>query len=348
MDIQTPGIEPYTVSILVTPYTSASTLYGLFDVLSAVGISWEKFVSGHAGDPVFDVCIVGADLEPVLCPRNIKVTPQFSVEEKKKSDIAIVASFVKPPFSPPKHYDQRELDWLLFQYESGATVAAACTGASMMAESGILNGWEATTAPVFYDLFRDFYPDVQLSLERDLCVSGPDGRLVTSGGKTSWQDMALYLVTRFCGREQASNVAKYFRIPPLAESQAVYPTMPNRFSNDDGLINECLTWIKDYYSITYPVKEMVQQSGLSQATFTRRFKKSTGFRPMDFVHNLRVDKAKEMLETSDQTVENIGRDVGYEDPASFRRIFRRTVGFTPSNYRQIFSHSRFSCYELAK
>jgi transcriptional regulator GlxA family with amidase domain len=146
----------------------------------------------------------------------------------------------------------------------------------MRAESGILNGWEATTASVFYDLFRDFYPEVKLSLDRDLCVSGPDGRLVTSGGNTSWQDMALYFITLCCGRNQASNVAKYFRIPPLTESQTVYPTMPLHFPDDDGLINECLAWIKDNYSITHPAKEMVQQSGISQATFTRRFN-TTGY-----------------------------------------------------------------------
>jgi transcriptional regulator GlxA family with amidase domain len=119
-------------------------------------------------------------MSPILCPRNIKVTPRSSVGENKKYDIAIIAGFVKPPFSLPKHYDKREIDWLLYQYESGATVAAACTGAAMLAETGILNGWEATTASVFYDLFRDFYPEVKLSLERDLSVSGPDGRLVTS------------------------------------------------------------------------------------------------------------------------------------------------------------------------
>lgn len=340
--------QPISVSILATPHTSASTLYGLFDLMSAVGISWEKFVKGKSGEPMFDVSIVGANREPFLCPRNIQVTPQFSVQEKKRVDIAIVASFVKPPFSPPIRYDQRELDWLSYQYESGATIAAACTGASMLAEAGILNGCEATTSSVFHDLFRDFYPEVQLQLGKDLCVSGREDRLITSGGNTSWQDLALYLITRYCGREQASNVAKYFRVPPLIESQAAYPTMHVTQSENDGLVVECQAWIKDHYATTNPINEMVHHSGLSQATFTRRFKKATGYRPMDYVHNLRVDLAKVVLEMGNLTVDQIGRDVGYEDPASFRRIFKRKVGFTPSNYRRIFSHNRFSCYEISR
>ena len=91
---------------------------------------------------------------------------------------------------------------------------------------------------------------------------------------------------------------------------------------------------------------MTERAGLLPTTFARRFKRATGYRPMDYVHRLRVEEAKEMLETSDRAIDHIGREVGYEDPASFRRLFKRTAGVTPSIYRRRFGRRRFDRYDL--
>ena len=91
---------------------------------------------------------------------------------------------------------------------------------------------------------------------------------------------------------------------------------------------------------------MVGHSGLAPTTFARRFKKATGFGPMEYVHRVRVEEAKKKLESGNEVVENIGFDVGYEDPASFRRVFKRKVGLTPSGYRRRFGRSRFERFDL--
>jgi transcriptional regulator GlxA family with amidase domain len=91
---------------------------------------------------------------------------------------------------------------------------------------------------------------------------------------------------------------------------------------------------------------MIERSGLASTTFARRFKRATGYRPIDYVHTLRVEEAKEMLEKSDASIDQIGRDVGYEDPASFRRLFKRKAGVTPSIYRRRFGRRRFDRYNL--
>ena len=216
----------------------------------------------------------------------------------------------------------------------------------MLAEAGLLDGWEATTHWAFRDLFRVHYPEVRLRLDQDLCVSGNDNQIVTCGGTTSWQEMVLYLIARFCGVQHASNTAKFWRIPLLDESQAAFASMPQGIPHNDGVINDCQMWITGHFSTTNPINGMVQQSGLPPTTFARRFKHATGYRPMDYVHALRVDKAKEMLEIDSNPVDHVGREVGYEDPASFRRIFKRKVGLTPSIYRRKFGHSRFERFGL--
>ena len=154
--------------------------------------------------------------------------------------------------------------------------------------------------------------------------------------------MALYLIARFSTVEHASNVAKFWRIPMTVEGHAAYSAMTKTVAHDDAIVNDCQSWIGENYTDPNPVTSMVRKSGLSATTFARRFKRATGFKPMEYVHAVRIEEAKTALETSDYTVENIGIEVGYEDPASFRRIFKRKVGLTPGIYRRKFSHSQLS------
>jgi transcriptional regulator GlxA family with amidase domain len=124
------------------------------------------------------------------------------------------------------------------------------------------------------------------------------------------------------------------------EGHAAYSAMTKTIVHDDGIVSDCQSWIAENYTDSNPVRSMAQNSGLSPTTFARRFKRATGFRPMEYVHAVRIEEARSRLETSDYTIESIGIEVGYEDPASFRRIFKRKVGLTPSIYRRKFSHSQ--------
>jgi transcriptional regulator GlxA family with amidase domain len=322
-------------------------LFGLYDVLGSVGIAWEKFVSGKPGKPVFDVRIVAAQREPFHCANGVLVAPHLSIEDSQDADISIIASFVVPSLAPLKNKDDRELEWLARQQDHGSTIASACTGAIMLAESGMLDGWEATTHWAFSELFRVHYPAIHLRIEQDLCVSGQDNHIVTCGGATSWQEMALYLIARFGSVEHASNTAKFWRIPiHHDENQAAFAALTQGIPHDDGIVTDCQQWIAHYYANPNPISTMVQQSGLPPTTFARRFKRATGYRPMDYVHAIRIEEAKSMLEVSDNAVETIGLDIGYEDPASFRRIFKRKVGLTPGIYRRKFGRARFDRFNL--
>ncbi len=343
-----PDQRPITISILATPDTSPSTLFGLYDVLSSVGIGWEAFVAGTPEAPRFDVRIVAVRRDPFRCAGDVLVTPHLSIEEVEDTDIALVASLVVPTWIPLKVHDGREFKWLTQQLSRGAVVASACTGALILAESGLLNGWEATTHWAYRDLFRVCYPEVRLRLEKNLCGSGQDNQIVTSGGATAWQELALHLVTRFCGIEHAVRTAKFWLIPERDKSQATHAAMSRRITHDDAVINDCQVWIAEHCANANPISVMIQRSGLPPTTFARRFNRATGYHPMDYVHTLRVEEAKELLEKTDDAIDQIGRDVGYEDPASFRRLFKRKSGLTPSHYRRRFGRPRFEQYDLAR
>lgn len=341
------GRRPISVSILATPDTSPSTLFGLSDLFSSVGIGWESYVTGKPEQPWFDVRVVAASGDPFECSGNATVTPHAAIDEVTETDIALVAGLIVPAFAPFRERYDREFAWLARQNRRGAITASVCTGALMLAEAGILDGWEATTHWAYRDLFRTHYPKIRLRLERNLCGSGRDNQIVTSGGLMAWQELALHFIARFCGVEYCSRTAKFWLIPERQDGQAPFESMVRHVQQDDAVVRDCQVWLADHYAVLDPVSAMVERSSLPSTTFARRFKRATGYRPMDYVLTLRVEEAKEMLERSELAIDEIGHSVGYEDPASFRRLFKRKAGMAPSVYRRRFGRRRFGQYALA-
>lgn len=333
------------VSLLATPDTSPSTLFGIFDVLSSVGIGWETFVSGSKPSPKFDVSIVAVDKKPFLCGGcggSVLITPHSSTYEAFDTDIAIVGSFIAPDSLSVRHHDEREVEWLIKLKERGALLSAMCTSSVLLAEAGILDGYDATTFWVYRDLARIRYPKVKWRIDQVLCVSGSNDQIVTAGGSTVWQELVLYLIERYCGVEQANNAAKLWVIPNRTHGQQPFATRTISHSHDDKIIGHCQSWAEENYSVVNPVNGMMELSGLASSTFARRFRQATGERPIDYIHMLRLEKAKALLEENSRNIDEIGKMVGYEDPTSFRRIFKRKIGMTPKTYRLSFGKVRFT------
>ncbi len=335
-----------SISIVVSPETSPSTLFGLFDVLSSVGIGWEKYVTGEPEMPQFNVKIVAASSDPVECSGNVLVTPHLGIDEVDQTDVVIVASLLVPASIPLKDYDQNTLKWLREQQSHGAIIASACTGALVLAQAGMLDGLEATSHWAYRDLFRIHYPGVRLRLGQNLVGTGHNNKIVTSGGTTAWQELALHLITRYCGIEYTVRSVRFWLIPDREENQGQYAAMPLGIPHNDALIERSQLWVADHYADPNPVTTLIDQSGLPPTTFSRRFKRATGYNPMDYVHATRMEHAKDLLTKEAHNIDEIGFLVGYEDPASFRRLFKRKSGISPSHYRRRFGHYRFARYEL--
>jgi transcriptional regulator GlxA family with amidase domain len=178
---------------------------------------------------------------------------------------------------------------------------------------------------------------VQLRPESILDLESEADGLVTAGGVTSWQDLALHLIGRFCGREEALRIAKVYLLPGHDDGQLPYAAMTQLVYKDDAVIAKSQEWIAQNYSSPNPVSAMTERSGLTPRTFARRFRSSTGYLPKDYVHALRIEEAKQAIETGDSSLDEIGAQVGYEDATFFRRLFKRRVGLTPAAYRRKFA-----------
>jgi transcriptional regulator GlxA family with amidase domain len=232
--------------------------------------------------------------------------------------------------------DRRLIAWIRQMHAGGAQLYATCGGALVLAEAGLLEGGEATTHWAYAPLFRKMFPNVTLHVERLLVQSGPGHRVACSGGASSWQDLALLLVAKHGGTEEAIRMSKLFLYQWHRDGQLPYASMIQNVDHGDAVILHCQQWLAQHYQRQDIVAELVRESGLPKRSFDRRFRAATGYSPLAYVQTLPIEEAKQLLETSAVAVEQVGRDVGYEDAASFRRLFRRLTGMAPGDYRRKF------------
>jgi transcriptional regulator GlxA family with amidase domain len=329
MDHQRPRI-----ALLAIPEVAASTLYGMYDVLASAGRDWASLVEGKEGESVLDPRVVSfRGSGPITLANGVRVVPDE--DDGVMPDVVCVPEVAVAPGAILTESHRAEIAWLRRCHESDAIVATACSGALLLAETGLLNGGDATTHWAYCDALA-CYPGVQVHPNRALVVGGEGGRLIMAGGGTSWEDLALYLVARLVSVDEAMHIAKLFLIDWHDVGQLPYAALASNRQINDAEIAHCQSWIAERYEQPSPVASMIHLSGMSERTFVRRFKQATGMSPIEYVHTLRLEEAKQLLESDDAPVEAIAQEVGYEDAAFFGRLFRRKVGITPIQYRKRF------------
>lgn len=332
--------KPIRIAILIFPDVTISTAYGMYDLFKGVGRDWGFVTTGEPGASLMQPELVAVTSETFVAANGVSITPSLSIADFPCPDIVCVPDVFVSPTDQWASRFQRELDYLRAAYVRGATIATACSGALLLAEAGLLNGWQATTHWGYCDYLRKQYPAIDVHPQRALVASGGEQRLVMAGGGTSWLDLALVLITRWCGVEEAMRVARIHLINWHSIGQQPFARLSCPPQVEDAVIADCQVWIAQHYQLPAPVALMVQRSGLAERSFKRRFQSATGMSPLEYVHNLRLEEAKQMLERDDASIEAVASEVGYEDAGFFSRLFRRQVGVTPAAYRKRFGGMR--------
>ena len=327
--------KPVEVSIVVFPECDPSIIYGVFDTLYAPGVFLNKMF-GLPLEPLFRPRLVAVDTEPVELFTGVTVVPQDPIADIERTDIVFVPNVMVYTPECIRSLDRRLIDWIRTMHARGAQMYASCGGPLVLAEAGLLDGQSATTHWTYVPLFRRAFPHVELQENRILVQSGPGHSLVCSGGASSWQDLCLYMIARHCGIAEALRISKLFYYQWHRDGQQPYASMIANVSHKDAAILKSQEWIAEHYDHGDAVREAARRSGLPKRTFDRRFRAATGYAPLSYVQSLRIEEAKQLLETGSEPIEEVARQVGYEDTGSFRRLFRRLVGMAPGDYRRKF------------
>jgi transcriptional regulator GlxA family with amidase domain len=333
---------PATVTILTLPEVGASTVFGMYDMFMSAGRDWGLLVSGTPGDALIAPRLAARTRAPFAAGNGVMIHPDVALADAGVPDLVCVPELLVPPGEPLEGRFAPEIDYLRRCYDAGAMLATACSGALLLAEGGLLDGHDATTHWAYCDIMERRYPRVRVHSQRALVVSGAEQRLVMAGGGTTWLDLALYLIARLAGPEAAMQVARLNLIDWHAMGQQPFARLACSRQTDDAVIARCQTWIAEHYGESQPVAQMTRLSGLAERSFARRFQQATGMAPLEYVHTLRLEEAKHMLESGEEPVEAVADEVGYEDAAFFSRLFKRKVGLSPLQYRRRFGNLRRS------
>jgi transcriptional regulator GlxA family with amidase domain len=327
--------EPIHVSLIAIPDVMLSSLIGIFDVLNCFELL-ATFDKALPDKNPFHTEIVAQSRENNLTASGLPIAAHRTVEELDHTDIIIIPSIMVEDSQWKKGRYPAVVRWLLDMHARGAMLSSACSGVLLLAETGLLNAREATIHWAYARTFRHNFPDVRLRLEKVLVTAGERQQFVMSGASASWHDLVLYIVARHVGPAAAQAIAKFMLLQWHVDGQAPYVVFEAPTDHGDAAVLDAQRWLSEYFSVATPVEEMVRRSGLAQRSFKRRFSKATGYSPIVYVQNVRIEEAKRRLERTDEPIDEISWAVGYEDPAFFRRLFKRITRITPGSYRRKF------------
>ena len=325
------------VALFAAPESSPAIVFGLYDVLSSVGAVYLDLTTGEPGEPLLDLSIVATQAEPFRCFGNVLIEPAAAIDDADDYDVIIVCDLYTPITTAPRGRYAREATWIRKMHARGSLIASVCTGSLLVAEAGLLEGRTCAGHWAYADLFGSEYPGVTFDVAAILVLGTETDGVITAAGVTAWQDLALHLIARLCGPEHAIRTAKVHLLTGHQDGQLPYAAMVRRTDSSDAAIVRAQEWISANYATDNPVAAMVERSALLPRTFGRRFLAATGRRPMEYVHDIRIDEARSILESSSIAVDEVGFSVGYQDPTFFRRLFKRKTGLTPAAYRRKFA-----------
>jgi len=247
----------------------------------------------------------------------------------KKSDLLIIPS-IFGDYDKAVTKNKALIDWIMNQYKNGAEIASMCSGAFLLAATGLLEGRTCSTHWNAVEKFRQMYPNVKIV--EDKVITDENG-IYTNGGGYSFLNLMLYLVEKFFDRTTAVFCSKIFQIDIERTTQSQFTIFHIQKGHGDELISRAQTYIEKNIEAKISFENLASQLAISRRNFDRRFIKATGNTPVEYLQRVKVEAAKKQLERGRKTVFEIMNDVGYADDKAFREVFKKVTGLSPLDYR---------------
>lgn len=325
---------PLHVTLVGTSDSQVSPLSGLYETFNAFGLL-ASFEPDLPTQP-FIVEIVAPSGNAGHGASGLPLGASRTHDDIERTDIVIVPLMMVDGSEWVTGRYPELVDWLRRMHRTGAMLCSACTGVLLLAETGLLNAREATIHWAFAPTFRRNFPEVRLRTEEVLLTAGDRQEIVMTGGVMSWHDLALHLIGRHVGPTAAQAMSRLLMLQWHGEGQAPYITFSPSLDHGDALVLRLQKWLHTHYMAGNPLEEMVSRFGVARRSLERRFRRATGHSPIAYVQHLRIAEAKRRLERTNMPVEKIGYEVGYENTAFFRSVFKRSTRMTPGAYRRKF------------
>lgn len=318
------------ITLLAYENCSMSGITGVvdsFDIANKWNIAIDS--TNKEKPPLFTWDIVSLDGKPVDSGNKIIINPTGSIHDIKSTDFVLIPGFLGP-FNFRGKLPEEIIEWIKKWHKKEILVGSTCTGTFFLAETGLLDNKTATTNWLFANLFKKSYPRVNLKPEKMLTV---DSGIICTGATTSFFNLCIYLIEKFGSAKLASYSSKSLLMDPARYSQAPYTIFQFQKDHSDQTILEAQTILEKNYRNQVSIDALASDLGISIRHFIRRFKKATGDSPLLYLQRIRIEDAKNKLETTVHSIDEITRMVGYEDVNSFRKLFKKHTALSPKEYR---------------
>ncbi len=270
-----------------------------------------------------------------ICPGLVCEFPKgLSMEERY--DAIILIGFIYSDINQLiKKIDSSKdaVSWILKQYSAGALIGANCSATLLLAETGLLDGKSATTSWWLNSLFKKRYPKIKLEID---ALMVENKQLICSGALTSYLNLVLCIIEKLTDKSLALACSKMMLIDINKNSQAPYVMQQRMLDLSDDMVTKAQHWIYANFKNKIDFQVLSNHLAVSYRTFIRRFKFATGETPSKYLQKLRIEAAKDLLETTNLNLEAIIESVGYSDTSSFSILFKRLTQLTPKEYRTRF------------
>ncbi|SHF01277.1 GlxA family transcriptional regulator [Flavisolibacter ginsengisoli] len=303
-----------------------SSIVGAYKIFSRANAYWKQ--SGR--NELFTIDLAGISNKVDFYNGLFTVTPNKEIQDISKTDLIIIPS-LNHNYEQAVKANGQLIEWIEQQYKNGAEIASICTGAFLLASSGLLDGRTCSTHWAAADTFRILFPKVDLQADR--LITDENG-IYTNGGAYSFLNLVIYLVEKYFDRQTAIYCSKVFQIEMDRESQSAFTIFTGQKQHGDEMVKEAQAYIETNMQEKISVEHLSARFAVGRRNFDRRFIKATGNTPVEYLQRVKIESAKKALETSRKTINEVMYEVGYADVKAFREVFRKVTGMSPLEYRR--------------
>lgn len=303
--------------------STVACIIGTVEVFAKAADYWAK--QGY--QPKYQMVVAGVSDRSEYIRDLVALKTDVSIADIAQTDLIII-----PSAMPGKNEAESRpmLDWIRQQYQSGAEIASMCSGAFILASTGIMDGRGCSTHWSLTNSFREMYPKVEL--HSDKLITDEHG-IYTNGGAYSFLNLVIYLVEKYYDRQTAIYCSKIFQIELDRNSQSAFAIFTGQKQHGDEVVRQAQAYMENNTDQKISIEDLSSKFALSRRNFDRRFIKATGNTPLEYTQRLKIESAKKELESSRKTVGEVMYEVGYTDVKAFREVFRKITGMSPLEYR---------------
>lgn len=308
-----------------------SSIVGTYKIFTRANEYWSQTPAGKKTGKreLFKIELAGLSKNVEFYNGLFAVRPHTNISAIHKTNLIVIPSL---NYNYQKTVKENKLliDWMEKQYRQGAEIASICTGAFLLASSGLLDGKSCSTHWAVADHFRTLFPKVDL--QTDKLITDENG-IYTNGGAYSFLNLVIYLVEKYYDRQTAIFCAKVFQIEMDRQSQSGFIIFKGQKLHGDEMVQKAQAYIESKLDEKISVEELSSRFSVGRRNFDRRFIKATGNTPVEYAQRVKIESAKKAFETTRKTVNEVMYEVGYSDVKAFREVFKKITGISPLDYR---------------